>query len=78
MDERRWKDLAAEQALRISELEKLTAEWQEAADKVIQECCGIGGPLNDNRLGYSRAQMGPFFRIVELVKVSYNSGEDRG
>jgi len=57
------EQLIAQQARRIAELEEELALRNEAEKKIHMEIYGIGGPLNDNRLEYSKAQMVPFARI---------------
>lgn len=56
--------LIAEQAIKIAALEKQVADYQERMKAIKMECICIGGPLNDNKLGYTRVQMMPFSRIL--------------
>lgn len=56
--------LIAEQALKIDALEKKVADYQARMKAITMECICIGGPLNDNKLGYTRVQMMPFSRIL--------------
>ena len=60
-------ELVARQARRIAELEDKLAEYEEACDKIYLTIYCIGGPLNDNKLGYTHAQMGNFARIAECL-----------
>lgn len=67
MDKR--DELIAKQALKIEELEIELAAYQEAESRIHNIIYRIGGPLNDNKLGYSKAQLLPFFQISELLSV---------
>lgn len=60
--------LIAQQARRIADLEQLVESYRTAAKAIEIEMVGIGGPLNDNFLGYSPRQLGPFGRILVLVE----------
>jgi hypothetical protein len=57
------EEIILRQARQIAALEE-QLEWRkEAMRKIHMEIYGIGGPLNDNLLNYSKEQMMPFFRI---------------
>lgn len=60
--------LIAAQAKKIFELEAELGRCKKALEQIHLICVGIGGPLNDNRLGYTRGQLGPFWQIDELAK----------
>jgi len=60
-------ELIANQALEIAELK----HWKEENIKMKEEVHGIiyciGGPLNDNKLGFTRNQMRVFANIVRAL-----------
>lgn len=60
-------ELIAKQARRIAELEQEVECWQETAKIVRGVLFCIGGPLNDNKHGYTKEQLGPFFRIANAI-----------
>jgi hypothetical protein len=61
------EQLIAQQAKRIAELEEELALRNEAEREIHMEIYGIGGPLNDNKLGYTKDQMVPFARIADRL-----------
>ena len=63
-----YKVLAAEQALKISDMEKEVADLKNRMKGIHMILFGCGGPLNDNVDGYTKKQFGPFFRIADLVE----------
>lgn len=58
-------ELIARQAKQLEELRDEVAELKERARRARSHIYCIGGPLNDNKLGYSRPQMVTFARIAE-------------
>lgn len=58
-------ELIARQAKQIEELRDDLADLKERCRRSRLHICGIGGPLNDNKMRYSPAQMVIFARIVE-------------
>ena len=58
------QELIARQAKQIEELRDEVADLKERVRKARMHIYCIGGPLNDNVLGYSRAQMSTFARIA--------------
>ncbi len=60
-------ELVARQARRIAELEDKLAEYEKACDDIYSTIYCIGGPLNDNILCYTHAQMGNFYRIAQFL-----------
>ena len=61
-------ELIARQALCIAELEDKIKQYVNAEDNIYKIIYCIGGPLNDNKLKYTHAQMGNFAHIAnELV-----------
>ena len=59
--------LIAQQALKIAELEEENREYLDANAEIYNIIFCIGGPLNDNKLGYTASQMVPFDKIAQLV-----------
>lgn len=57
--------LIARQAQQIEELRDEVSALKARISKARSHIYCIGGPLNDNKLGYTRAQMATFFRIAE-------------
>lgn len=60
-------ELIARQAKQIEELRDEVSRLKEGAATARMQIYGCGGPLNDNVLGYSRAQMMPFQRIANAL-----------
>ena len=58
-------ELIARQAKQLEELRDEVADLKERARRARLHIYCIGGPLNDNKLGYTRAQLVTFARIVE-------------
>jgi hypothetical protein len=58
-------ELIARQAKQLEELRDEVADLKERARRARMHIYCIGGPLNDNKLGYTRAQMVTFARIVD-------------
>ena len=58
-------ELIARQAKQIEELRDEVADLKERARRARLHIYCIGGPLNDNKLGYTRAQMVAFARISD-------------
>lgn len=61
-------ELIAQQALKIAELEEKVKEYDAANKQINSIIFCIGGPLNDNILGYTHKQMVPFSEIAKLVE----------
>ena len=58
-------DLIVAQQLEIRQLQ-LEASWHKSATtKIHRIIYGIGGPLNDNRLQYTKEQMRDFLEIAK-------------
>lgn len=57
-------ELIARQAKQIEELRDEVAGLKERARRARSHIYCIGGPLNDNKLGYSKPQMVTFARIA--------------
>lgn len=56
-------ELIARQAKQIEELRDEVADLRERVRLALAHIYCIGGPLNDNKLGYSKPQMVTFARI---------------
>lgn len=63
-----WQRRFLELYVQNEDLRHKVKEYQEAMKKVEKTLYNIGGPLNDNRYGYTKDQLYPFFRIAEIVK----------
>lgn len=62
-----YETLCAQQALKIAELESKVAEQKDRIDGARRELICIGGPLNDNYLGYTKEQLFVFHRIYDWL-----------
>lgn len=58
-------ELIARQARKIEELKDELADLKERARRARLHIYCIGGPLNDNKLGYTREQMVTFALIAD-------------
>lgn len=58
-------ELIARQAKQLEELRDEVADLSDRIRKARMHIYCIGGPLNDNKLGYSRQQMVTFQRIAD-------------
>lgn len=63
-------ELIARQALQIAELEEQLADRNKRLRDIDLTLHCIGGPLNDNALGYTAKQLGPFRQIAEQADVT--------
>jgi hypothetical protein len=57
--------LIARQAKQIEELRDRVLDLETKSRKACGHIYCIGGPLNDNKLGYTNAQMVTFARIAD-------------
>ncbi len=55
--------LIADQARKIAKLEKMVSDYTESHKAIYNIIYCVGGPLNDNKLEYTGAQLDTFFRI---------------
>jgi len=62
-----YEQLTAEQALQIANLKEKVDILEQDRQRVRNVLFCIGGPLNDNRLGFTSAQLQPFWQISELT-----------
>ena len=58
-------ELIARQAKQLEELRDEVTDLKERARRARLHIYCIGGPLNDNKLGYTREQMVTFARIAD-------------
>lgn len=63
-----WQRRFLEMYVQNEDLKQRVKGYKEAMDKIDKTLHCIGGPLNDNFLGYSREQLKPFFRIAEIIR----------
>ena len=59
--------LIAQQALKIAELEEYMKHYENMTAEIHSIIFSCGGPLNDNKLGYTPSQMVPFDQIAKLT-----------
>lgn len=59
------EQLIARQAKQLEELRDEVADLKDRVSKARLHIYCIGGPLNDNRLGYTKPQMVTFSRIAD-------------
>lgn len=58
-----FETVISRQALKIEELQDRIAILERARSNAMLEMICIGGPLNDNKLQYSNAQLSTFARM---------------
>ena len=62
-------EIITRQARTICRLEQRVEELESAKSSARLQIYCIGGPLNDNKLGYSKEQLVVFARIAEALDV---------
>ena len=62
------RETIARQAMRLEALEIENERLRRNIKNAINNIVCIGGPLNDNKLGYSKQQMVTFWRIKEELE----------
>jgi len=62
------RETIARQAMRLEALEIENARLRANIKNALSHIVCIGGPLNDNKLGYSKQQMVTFWRIKEELE----------
>ncbi len=62
------RETIARQAMRLEALEIENERLRRNIKNAINHIVCIGGPLNDNKLGYTREQMGTFQRILDALE----------
>jgi hypothetical protein len=63
-----YEQLVAQQALEIAKLRQQLTDCQKDMAEISMILCCIGGPLNDNVLGYSPDQRKPLHRINNIAE----------
>ena len=61
------QQVIARQAAKIERLEAEIGSLKAGISRARSHIVCIGGPLNDNKLGFSREQMMTFYRIKEAL-----------
>jgi hypothetical protein len=61
-------ELIAKQAMELVEYENLVNDLRDSINGARLEIICIGGPLNDNKLQYSKPQLITFSRILEHLE----------
>lgn len=61
-------ELIVEQALRIARYEKSLNDYQERMHNIHMRLVCVGGPLNDNKLGFTKEQQTLLYYINEQSK----------
>lgn len=59
------QEVIARQAVKLERLEAENAQLKDSIARARLHIICIGGPLNDNKLGYSKEQLYTFHRIKE-------------
>jgi len=62
-------ELIANQQIEIEELKQKSISFVKAKEKIHSILYCIGGPLNDNKLLYSREQLLTFIQIRDAIEV---------
>lgn len=60
-------DLIVKQALDLDKTRTRVEEYEEVLEKILLKLVCIGGPLNDNKLRYSKEQRKIFHDIEEMI-----------
>ena len=60
-------EIILKQVKRIHELEEELEDCKAAISRVHRTLYAIGGPLNDNKLGFSNEQLGEFRAIAGAI-----------
>jgi hypothetical protein len=61
-------ELIAKQTRQIANLEEQVRDYRDSAKRVVSLIYGIGGPLNDNKLGYTKDQMLDWTRVIGYIE----------
>ena len=61
-------ELIAKQTRQIANLEEQVRDYRDSAKRVVSLIYGIGGPLNDNKLGYTKDQMLDWTRVIGYIQ----------
>lgn len=65
-----YERLTAQQALELATVKEENADLKDRLDKIHMMLVCIGGPLNDNVLGFNEAQRRLLHRIDELANLT--------
>lgn len=60
-------ELIVKQQLKIARLKSELSRMNKAADEIHVMIHCIGGPLNDNKKGYTKEQLSDWKRVAHLV-----------
>lgn len=60
-------ELITKQQLEIETLKEQVAAHKDREQQVFYVLYSIGAPLNDNKLRFSKEQLGPFFQISNIL-----------
>lgn len=60
--------LFIKQAIKIDELENQLANSDKKLNKIYTMLVSIGGPLNDNKFGFTKEQMTVFEQIERIIE----------
>lgn len=61
------EELILQQVRKIADLEESVGLFTESMEEIRAILYCIGGPLNDNKLGYSKEQLSTFFNIAKAL-----------
>lgn len=61
-------ELIAKQARQIANLEEQVKDYRDSAKRVVSLIYSVGGPLNDNKLGYTKEQMLDWTRVIGYIQ----------
>ena len=61
-------ELIANQARQIANLNEQVRNYRDSAKRVVSLIYGIGGPLNDNKLGYTKEQILDWFKVIGYIE----------
>ena len=61
--------LISKQQLKIEGLEEQLSEFKEKESRLYNNLFGIGGPLNDSRISYTKEQRAEFFSIRDIFEL---------
>lgn len=64
----RRNKLIADQQLEIVEMRELVAFVKSCLDSIVMQIVGIGGPLNDNKRGYTKEQIGDWLCVLNKAE----------
>jgi len=62
-------EVIARQAKQIMELQDRISWFKNSEKEVYGIIYGIGGPLNDNKLGFNKEQMAVFLQIADIMGI---------